>query len=420
MITLVVAGSRIWLGALLIAAVTAAPATVVAAGFRTAVAVGGTTALSLYAVGGTITVFVTVTALIVLGSVARLTVTLQGRSYALWQLVGIRPGLVRLVVTAQLLLVAVAGAAIGCAATVPVLGVLFRSALDLERPLLGPVAAGSVIVFVAAVVLLGGGRSAGRAAHTPPIQTLREPELPERGMTAGRWVTAAATAAVLAAVLASLPGTADDRLGVPLMLLGPLAAGLLAALGPLVLTRLLRAWTALVPARVSVAWWLARETTAFHAGRSTATISPLMVAIALAGGLWSASGGSVTPATVILLLGGPLLLAVLGAATTIFMASRSRDHEHALLAAAGATPAVILGAAACEAIIYAGTALLLGLACVTVTAVAGALAAGHAPAFGLGAVLSVTGTGLLLTLAATVLPTAAALRQDVPRTLAAE
>jgi hypothetical protein len=55
-----------------------------------------------------------------------------------------------------------------------------------------------------------------------------------------------------------------------------------------------------------------------------------------------------------------------------------------------------------------------------VTAGAGAWAVGGFPAFGAGAAAAVAGTGLLLTLAATVLPTALAVRRDIPRTLAAE
>jgi putative ABC transport system permease protein len=158
-----------------------------------------------------------------------------------------------------------------------------------------------------------------------------------------------------------------------------------------------------------------------------------MVAVALAGGLYTAAGiggeavsretssatQDLATGTVALLIGGPLLLAVLGATATIFMSSRSREREFALIQAAGGTEATVLGAAAWEAVIYVVTAAGLGAVAVAVTAVAGLWAVG-VWGFGLGSVASVAGAGLLLTLAATVLPTWSALREEVPRTLAAE
>lgn len=430
-----VANARIWLGALLIAATTAAVGTIVASDIQTAIQAGGVVALALYGLSGVIITFTVVTALIVVGSVANLTVALQQRAYALWQLIGVRPAYVRWIVTTQLASVALIGGASGCLAAAPAVGPLYRYAFagspDLAgvRPVFGPLAAVPVVLFVVVVVTLGGVRSAGRAARTPPIRSLREPELPDRRMNAGRWLGGSAAAVIAAGIITSLPGTDLDRLPVPLMLLAPLAAAVLAALGPLHLARLLRGWTALVSPALSAAWYLARSATAHNASRSTATISPVMVAIALAGGLYSATGtvdaaedrgGSLTAGTVVLLLGGPLLLALLGATTTVFMSSRRRERELALLLAAGATPGLVLAAAAWEAVIYVVTAALLGAAAVLVTAVAGGWAVGGLPSFGLGAAAVVAAAGMLLTLAATVLPTALALRHDIPRTLAAE
>lgn len=427
------ANARIWLGTLLIAAATAAVGAVAAADIRTAVATGGDAALALYGISGVVITLSTVTALVVVGAVANLTVALQQRAYALWQLVGVRPAYVRGIVTAQLALVALIGGIAGCLASVPVLAPLHRYAFadspDLAglRPRLGPAGALPVIAFVVLVVVLGGSCGAGRASHTPPIRSLREPELPDRRMSVARWITGPVVTAIVVGIVVSLPGTERDRLSVPLMLLAPLTAGALAALGPLFLTRLLRAWTAVVPPAASAAWYLARSSTAYNAGRSTATISPVMVAVALAGGLYSATGtanggagGSVTTGSVVLLIGGPLLLALLGATATVLMASRRRDREFALLVAAGATPGVVLAAAAFEAVIYVGTATLLGGLAIGVTAAAGGWAVGAWPSFGVAAAATVALVSLLLTAAATVLPTAVALRQDVPRTLAAE
>ncbi|WP_250000888.1 FtsX-like permease family protein [Actinoplanes sp. M2I2] len=427
-----VANRRIWLGALLIATATALVGAVVASDIQTAVAAGGTEALALYGLSGTVAAFTLVTALIVVGAVTNLTVTLQQRGYALWQLVGLSPGRVRLVVTTQLFTVSLLGGVAGCLLALPILRPLSRYAfagspeLAALDPRFTPAGAVPVVLFVAVVITLGGFRGAGRAAHTPPIQSLREVEPPDRRMTVARWIGGLATAAVVAVIVATLPGTGLDTIAVPLMVISPLIAGVLAAFGPLFLARLVRAWTSLLPATASAAWFLARNSTAANVGRSTATISPLMVAVALAGGLYTANGavgapsGSLSTGTVVLLIGGPLLLAVLGAVATVFMSSRRRDRELALIVAAGGTPVVVLAAAAAEAVIYVGTAVLLGGFAVGVTSVIGAWAAGTWTAAGVVPSLAIAGLGLLLVLVATMVPTALALRNEVPRVLAPE
>jgi putative ABC transport system permease protein len=172
-----------------------------------------------------------------------------------------------------------------------------------------------------------------------------------------------------------------------------------------------------------------------NVGRSTAAISPLMVAVGLAGGLYTAtavsnaaldrtaSGTAAAPdigaGTVALLIGGPVLLAVFGSTTTIFRSGRSREREFALIQVAGGTTATVLAATGWEAPIYAATAVAFGSASVAVTTMAG-LWLEHRWEFGAPAVGSIAGLGLLLILAATVLPTASALRTEMPRTLAAE
>ncbi|BCY11616.1 hypothetical protein [Actinoplanes sp. L3-i22] len=419
------ANLRVWVGALLVAVATAAVGAVVAAGIETAVVIGGQDALALYGISGTVLAFTAVTTLIVTGTVANLTVALQQRVYALWQLAGVGPGLVRAVVTTQLAIVAVAGAVLGCVAAVPVLQPLLRIALAGLHVRFDAWAAAPVITVVVLVMTLGGARSAARASRTPPIRSLREPEPPGRRMSPGRWVAGLATVAVTGALVAGLPGTDPQRLVTPLSLVAPLIAAVFAAFGPLLLTPLLRGWTGLVPATASSSWFLARNSAAHQASRSTAAITPVMVAIALTGGLYAADatvtgGDSPGAGSVGLLLGGPLLLSLVGAAATSFMAGGRREREYALILAAGGTPATVLAAAAAEAVIQVGTAALLGGTAVVTTALIGAWAAGTAPAFGAAAVATVTGAGLVLTLTATLLPTALTLRRDVARTLTAD
>lgn len=430
---------RLWVGYLLIAAATAAVGSVAAAQIETAVRTGGDVRPALFAISGTVIIFSTVTAVVVLGSITNLVVALQRRGHALWHLVGIRPGLIRLVVLAQLLIVGMLGGAAGCALAAPALPALFRfffaSVRDMAgvRPRFGLAAAGAVVLVVTFVVLLSGARGAGRASRVPALQSLREPDLPRRRMGVPRWLAAAVVPAALFSLISSLPGTPAAQLAMPLMLVAPLTAGFFAAVAPVLFPVVLRAWTALVPASASASWFLARNATGHTSSRSTATISPLMLAVALAGGFATATriGGAavraesgqqvpdVATGVVALLIGGPLLLAVLGATITVFLSSRSREREFALIQAAGGTRGTVLAAAAGEALIYVVTAGLLGGATVLVTALAGLYSAAVWE-FGTAAVAGIIAAGLLLTVAATALPALSALREEIPRTLAAE
>jgi putative ABC transport system permease protein len=428
------ANARIWIGAVVVAAAAAAIGTVAAAQIETAVRTGGDVALALYGISGLVIVFSTVTAVVVLGSVVDLAVTLQRRSYGLWQLIGIRPGLVRLVVRVQLAAVALAGAAIGCGATGPALGPLFRALLSGTqgltgvRPRFGGVSVLVVGVVVLLIVELAGGRAIGQAGRVPALQVLREPDPPVGRVTIGRLVGAGLLTAIVVLIAVTVPGTAPDRLPVPLMLIAPLTAGALALLGPRLYPAFVRLWTAAVPERASAAWYLARNSVTEYVSRSSAAISPLLVAVALAGGFATATtaGASAThrPATVdtgtvVLLLGGPLLLALLGSTATILMSGLRREKEFALIQAAGATRTGVLAAAGCEALIYSITAAVLGAAATAITSVV-AHTAVPGVAFGGAAVASVAGLGAALILAATLVPAAATLRHEVPRTLAAE
>ena len=94
---------------------------------ETGLAHGGRIEEALMSAASVVVTFAAVTALVVLSSAADLAVSLQARSYALWQLVGIRPSLVGAVVLAQLAIVAVVGASIGCLIAAP----LFRPIFDL-------------------------------------------------------------------------------------------------------------------------------------------------------------------------------------------------------------------------------------------------------------------------------------------------
>jgi len=299
---------------------------------------------------------------------------------------------------------------------------------------------GSVLAVVATtvlVVLLGGLRGARRASRTPPVAALRDPEPPSIRMGWFRILLAVLLLCGAAMLAANLDGGATlSAFTGQAVLLTPLLAAALAAAGPVVFPLVLRAWTSLLPARVSASWFLARHAARHRLSQSTATISPLMVAIALSGGLYtmaatldaalaardgSTTGTGLAPEGVVLLLGGPLLLSAVAAAATVFMSGHARERELALVQAAGATHGVVVLAAIWEAVIYAVTALLLGAAATIGGGliIAGALSL-PGPSVSFATLGLITTGGLVLVLVATLVPTAAALRHEVSPALAVE
>ncbi len=440
-----VAGARIWLGILVITAVTGMVGAFSAAVIETGIGLSGAT-LELLVVGlsGTVIILTTITALIVLGSMANLTVSLQQRGYALWQLVGIGPGLIRLVVLSQLAIVGISGAFLGCLLAEPFLQPVFDyvsgsfPGLDGVRLVFGAGSGFWVILSIVAMVMLGGWRSARQASRIAPLEALREPEPPRLRMGWLRWVTLGIVVACLGAMMLSFVGADIAAIGSQGVFIGPIIAGGFAAIGPLLFPALLRAWTAVVPERASASWFLARHSAGYRLSQSTAAISPLMVAIAMAGGLYgtvetlanaaaiqSGNAQNLAPGIdeAVLVLGGPLLLSAVGAAMTVFMSGHARKREFALIQSAGGTHRSILAGAAFEALIYLLTAAILGIAATIASGLIiawglGTTIPGTAPSFGIAPTLAVAGCGLLLLLAATVVPTAVALRHDVPQTLA--
>lgn len=384
--------------------------------------------------------FTSVTALIVISSVSHLTVALQRRDYALWQLVGVRPSAVSGIVVTQLAVVGTLGSAFGTvvALTVlnPMLHLIFRGwdRLDSVNFVLAPIAMVCVIGAVLVIVLLGGLRGARNAGRVAPITALRESEAVSDRVRWFRMLLAAAVLVVLIWVSISLYEAEFTYILNTSIAITPLILVLLAVLGPLVFPVVLRVWTALLPHRLSASWYLSRHSAEYRLSQSAAAISPLMVAIGLTGGLYTASsllrqsliertgedhGWSLPLESVVVMLGGPLLLSGVAAAAIVYMTSHAREREFALVLAAGATRGHVTLMSVWEALIYAGTALLLGILAIVGGGVIVATALGlHSMPVSWVSTLFIAGGGLVLLLAATVVPTVVGLRHSVSRTLA--
>lgn len=389
---------------------------------------------NLQSVSSMVVAFSAVAAVVVLASAANLTVSSQRRSYALWQLANVKPRMVSRVVLVQLAVVAVVGAVCGTLLAAVTFAPLFplvfgaRGEYAQVVPAVDLAMMPTVLLVVTGVFLLGGLKGARSAGATPPLAVLREPEPKRAGMTWLRALLFAGFAVCTGWVVSIMVGSSPDvvmnySLYVPILMVATVAP-----LAPLVFSTVLRAWTALVPQARWNAWYLARRTARYGLSTSTSVETPIMVGFGLVAGVYSsvsvwaawarlqgnADFNGIDFTAALLLLGGPILLCAIGAAVSVMVSSRTRTRDVALLIASGARPQTLVAAAVCEALVHAVTATLVGAAAVVASNAVVAYAVGQPPfanlAFGEG--LVVTLAGFALVLAATLVPTWAALDKE--------
>lgn len=438
-----IANVPIWLGAFVVAAAAAAAISVAAGLITSGFGLDLVLAAGLATLASVSAVLTIVAIVAVLGTVTALTVDLQRRSYALWQLVGVPAARVTWVVRAQLTLVAIAGSGLGTlvvTAFVPGIlrfGLSDSSGLQEVVPKDLPGTPLVVVVLVPTVVVLGSLKATRRAGRVRAIEVLRDAGGGDVRMGVGRWI-ALGVSLVLAVVLTWSVGNGSQGASGQLLLIGPLFTAAAVSATPVLAPRLLRGWTRIVPERLSSSWFLARNAASFSVSRSTATISALVVTIALPGSFYAAletngsfvrettgqASASLGPGGFLLLLGGPLLVSLAGATATVLMATRTREQETALVRAAGGGRALVLLRATWEALILVGTSGLLAVGVQVVTGAGMALSlsrvATTAPSFGLlqGAVAAAV--CVVVIVAASALPVVSALRRPVRAVLAAE
>ena len=409
-----------WIGAFMVAA-----ACGFIGGWGVSLAATAKTYPNMQSFAVTVIAFSMIAAVPVAAQTANLAVTAQRRSYALWQLANASPRQVRAVVLGQIATVALSGALCGtlveAASFEPLFPWVFSSpfyqpidqvVLEVGLPLMP-----AVWLAVAAVFLVGGLRGACNAAKTPPVAVLREPEEARRGMAWTRTLLCAVLAFSTWQVAASLSGSDLNSLSVAL-------------------PALLGAWTALVSRGRWSVWFLARRAARFGLAASTSVEAPVVVGFGVVAGVFSLSnllGAFVVSRSVVgystsldwtssvLLLGGPVLIAVVGAAASMAMSSRARVRNVALLVACGASFRTVLASSVCEALIHTVTATLAGMLCVIVSNAAVAFALGLPPLEGLsfaeGAAVPLA--GLVLVLVAELAPTISVLRKGAVPVLAA-
>lgn len=348
--------------------------------------------------------FTAVPAVLVLGSTGTAVVDVLASRIARWRAAGARPGQTARAVVMQLAVVSIAGGAAGVLAATPVL----RPGFDLLLRMLGGqpgdllprhtvAAVALTIALTLAICLVGALRPAVRAARVSPVRALRHTEPVEPGTGRPRIVLSAGTALCALAVAAPAMGGSDavdlDAGLTAILTSGLLLVAAIAFGAPWALARFTGLWTAPMPARASVTWYLARSSVLAHPRRAGAQTLPFLVAVAVVGlfsgmiSTWQHALDLAGAATVlntvdtIVVLAPSIGLGLVGASVQVLMSARARTREYATIRCAGATRTTVLGAAVAESAQTAGTVLLLagGVSAASAALTARVLDAGGLP-----------------------------------------
>lgn len=328
--------------------------------------------------------------LVITTSAVSLAVRLQRREFAAWKLVGISSARVGWVLVSQLLLLGIAGGVLGLP-----LGLVFAPALIdwvlhanavstiVQARMSMPVMLSSCASIVC-VVLLAGVRGISAALRIPAVDALVTTQEVRSRPSASRRILSLvmliAILAVAAGMVGSASGSVTDQLGLLVglaMLLSLLVVPLVSLHVSKIASLFLASWTWIVPRRWSTVWYLARRSCGFRLERAGASLVPLYVAVSLASSVYTvfetadsarkAAGLvrdgelGINHSGVWTILGPTVIMAIVGTAAVVVMASQERAAERALLAVGGVGTRSIVGAAIVEAFMYSVTATVLGL-----------------------------------------------------------
>ena len=366
-------------------------------------------------------------------------------SWALWRLAGALPRQVLVAVLATVavlgLVACVPGILLGMVAAQPFASVLTRLAaarmgrIEVAQT---PTTLLLTVVVVVAVAVLGAVGPARAAVRTPAVEAVRDAAPGgRRGMGVGRRMLACA-GQLVAAVLVR-PGRMVEGWptgGGQATLASLLLAVLVVLLAPALIPGLLRMWSAPLT-RLGGPWLIARRSALWRSASAASAIGLLALAISFTAALTTslATGQAVVEAAHLsvainqvdsLVLAAILgAMALLGAVAVVGMSSRSRQRELAVLRCAGSTVRGVRRQVVIEAGLYVGTALLISIVPLAVTAVGEAVfyaRAGLPPVVrpGVGPVLLVALLSFLTLAMVLLAPIRGATRTPIGTVLAAE
>lgn len=374
------------------------------------------------------------TAIVVLSSVAGIAVQSDRERYARWQLLGFTPHQVRAIIALQLGTLAVIGAALGLLTA----ALLSQTVIDLVANAIQTATGHDIAVpvsnslpifaitglVIVAIILISGLAPARRASRIPAVEVLRAEEPPTQGMTLIRWITTGLCVAGTVGLLASTIGNSVDIITLNTIFACILVAGAITSAAPVLLPPVIAFWPRIMPDRFSITWFLARTSALERLSYSSSSVTPLLVGVTLIGSIYSAAYTQrnamlangipvdqmeLANDQVIIMLGGPLILAACGAATAVFQGTEHRQNAARVFSRMGFNRISLLLSALLEAVIYVITAVLIAFIVIGAIVAIDTLALRDAvgpslPTITFEPILAVAALGLVVVAAGAVVP----------------
>ena len=387
---------EVWLGLFIVSSLTAAS---VSLPLNLEASVQASTELSFHDESSSyvfpIVAFAFTAAFAVVLATARLIVASLRRDLGLNSILGTSPRAAALKVIMQSSIVSMAGAVLGTIASLPFTGAYVLWTLDLPPSYVIRIhnsitSSITAILIVLITALLGSLGAARTASRTRPLELYKDDTVLQKNRfsTSRIWLLVVC-GLVLCLILATgiitlefvlvnkqyfqqiAPSSLVVGFGI---FFGVGLTGGLCILGPLVFHPIVRIVTSLVPGRASTSWFLGRRIALFRSVQSAGTISPVFVAISIATVLYTVfytvmslildtdqygASTQINTRSIISVLANPLVISITGAAVVIFMVSKTRIQESALLYVAGVSRNTMIVAALLEALIYVVAACIV-------------------------------------------------------------
>lgn len=373
-----------------------------------------------------------VAAIAILIPLSQQLVAILSRYYALWQLAGVRPALVKSVILLQLFIVATVGACLGTFFEMRSYALLFPwvfSSYNLPTNIvlsLGASFMPAVWIGVGAVFVLGGYRGACAAGRISPIEILRESESVVTPISPMRLLICVVLAIGVVLFFGSLSsplgdGEFDQTAFAPILIVA-----LFAACAPWLLSAMMQVWRGVSTMRFLPSFMGARS--ALHQVETAHAVEvPIMVGYGLLVGFnamfdtlgvyadsigLSGLNTSLDWTGTIVLFGGPVFLSCVGASIGCLLSFGRRRQDAMLCVSLGMSKKDVFLSAVYEATLHVLSATIVGVATACLVNVLVAGAAGIMPVFGLTYVsgLMLPAFSFVLVLIAIVVPTYSGLR----------
>lgn len=368
---------------------------------------------------------------VVVSSISSLFFAQRIKDFALWQLVGVQPKQISRTVTVQAVLVSLVAAIVGTVLALPFLPAFFNLTFKSDS-LLTPGLMTLIVtpILVTLVAWIGSKKSARASSEISPLLLFRDSAPKQKANHRGRWIFASISAFLAACAAVILWTDARSTGGMVIFLLISLTA-VVAALAPIVVPPVLNAWTGVVPRDLSPAWALARNQAQQKVNTSGAVLVPLLVMIAILAGtistaaIYQTANPGEAPMGLLDLLsfvGGVIVSTLVGSTIAIFISSRARLKELALLEASGATQRQLIYVSVFQALMFIVTAIILALLPILLSALTLFMAyslQGIQASFiiDVGAIVLPALVGFALVCAAMLIPTVSALKKPLASAL---